>query len=338
MVLRYGKNVDMKSINRDINVKKEYVKIVKRDTQKFCNQEETVESNPICRICGSYNTHFYMNAFNVTKYYECENCQTVFIDKIPDTSKMYVNDEDFAKAYIVDDSTYLTRINMIVKPKIDWIMDVLKENGININSWIDIGCGNGELLYYLQNEKKVDCYGVDTDLVEIESCKKKGINVKKHLIDPNDSDGIKKILENKTVISFFNFLEHLEEPKKFINVLCENIAQGTVIVFEVPRHPSAASFANRTSPNLIYRHIAPPYHIHIFGENGIEYLLKGKAEIIGKWGFGQGFVDILDNAMFSADIDTDKIYNKLLGLSNQVQKIIDENGLSDTMIYIAKKL
>ena len=42
---------------------------------------------------------------------------------------------------------------------------------------LDLGCGNGELLHYLQSQKKVRGYGLEIDPDNINTCINKGVNV-----------------------------------------------------------------------------------------------------------------------------------------------------------------
>ena len=67
----------------------------------------------------------------------------------------------------------------------------------------------------------------------------------------------------------------------------------------------------------------------------METLLCGKFKIIGKWGFGQGFADMVNNAMFLSGKEENDLYLKVLECSNQMQRVFDEAGLSDSMIFVA---
>ena len=58
---------------------------------------------------------------------------------------------------------------------------------INANARVlDLGCGEGDLLAYLQKNKSVNGYGLDVDPVNISTCLKKGVNV----IEQNLDDGL----------------------------------------------------------------------------------------------------------------------------------------------------
>lgn len=44
----------------------------------------------------------------------------------------------------IDSEVYKQRVEMIAKPKADFIIDVIKIIGIVMRNWLDIGCGGGE--------------------------------------------------------------------------------------------------------------------------------------------------------------------------------------------------
>ena len=48
---------------------------------------------------------------------------------------------------------------------------------------LDLGCGEGELLAHLQDEKDVNGYGLDVDPDNIRTCLTKGVNVIEHDLD-----------------------------------------------------------------------------------------------------------------------------------------------------------
>jgi methionine biosynthesis protein MetW len=51
------------------------------------------------------------------------------------------------------------------------------------SSVLDLGCGNGELLAFLQRERGVNGYGLDSDAEMITSCIRRGVNVVEQNLD-----------------------------------------------------------------------------------------------------------------------------------------------------------
>lgn len=110
-----------------------------------------------------------------------------------------------------------------------------------------------------------------------------------------------------------------------------------ILTFEVPRHPSLASFANLTCDHAVYRHIVSPVHLQIFSEKSLDNLLGNKFNIIGKWEFGQGYTDLLNNAMILSNKEENSLYMDLMNLNNKIQPIFDESGYADQMLIVAQK-
>lgn len=199
----------------------------------------------------------------------------------------------------------------------------------------------GEILYYLRNclkNRVVEGIGIESDPAECIFMKDHDLNYIEKFVDPNCADKeIETCLQSADIVSFINVLEHIEDPEKYIDYLYCNLKMNALIVFEVPKHPSVASFANLTSRNHVYRHIVPPIHLQIFSKKSIDNLLKEKFEILGEWEFGQGFSDLINNAMILSDQKCNRLYEKMLMLNNEVQRTIDRQGMGDQILVVARK-
>lgn len=197
----------------------------------------------------------------------------------------------------------------------------------------------GEILYYLKStEVDIEAVGIESDERECMFAKKLGLDVHKGFIDVNCLDEkITELISDKDVVSSFNVLEHIEDPIKYIEYLYESMKSGSFLIVEVPKHPSLGSFANLTSMDNIYRHIAPPTHLQIFSEKSLRILLKDKYEIIAIWEFGQGFSDIINNSMIISKTVPGKIYEHVMKANNYIQQAVDEAGLADQIMIIAQR-
>lgn len=83
------------------------------------------------------------------------------------------------------------------------------------------------------------------------------------------------------------------------------------------------------------RYIVPPIHLQMFNEKSLEILLKGRFDIVVKWRFGQGFMDVINNAMILSQTKHCKIYEEIMRGQNHIQRAIDETGLSDQILLVA---
>lgn len=197
----------------------------------------------------------------------------------------------------------------------------------------------GELLFYLKLcGSDIKGIGLESDKAEWEYTQKIGLDVYKKFIDMDNLDTeITELIQDKDVISFFNVLEHIEKPREYINYLYNSMKAGAYLVIEVPKHPSLGSFANMTSKDNIYRHIVPPVHLQVFSERSLNILLGNMFDIVAIWEFGQGFADIINNAMILSDTKSCELYDKVMATQNKVQRVIDETGLADQILIIAQR-
>lgn len=335
MVEKYGKEIKMRKIR---SFQSEILDNEKgKEAAKVYYNPPIDKEKSICRICKSHNTALYFKAYYNYLYYECKQCGALYLDNLPQITEMYRVDEISNTDTYLDDSHYEKRIQIIIAPKADFVIGICREKTLPINTWLDIGSGGGHLLSYLK-KLNIQGYGIESDVRQYEFSKNKGLNVINDFIDvDHDRSEINSLLSNVDVVSMFMVLEHMEHPGEIIDYLYKNMKNGAVLVIEVPRHPSVASFANLMNKDIIYRHISPPNHLQIFSEKSIELLFDNKFELLGKWGFGMGFADIINYLMISSGEQCNDLYDRIMSCSNDVEAIFDTAGLSDDMIFVAAK-
>lgn len=338
MIEKYGKFFEMNTIKRDLYGVISMVEDCKKVADR-CEIEEGAKRGK-CIVCGTIERKLFLKAYDKYQYYECENCGALTLDGFPTVKEMYDSDETAGISVYVDPKIYKQRVDMISKPKADFIIDVIGKSGGTIKTWLDIGCGGAELLYYLKTSGSgIVGMGLETNETELRFARNLGIDVYKKFIDTDANDvEIDMLLRDKDVVSFFNVLEHIEKPVEYIDYLYGLMKKGAYLVFEVPRHPSLGSFANLTSMDRIYRHIVPPVHLQIFSEKSLQILLKEKFEILAKWEFGQGFMDVVNNAMILSKTEHCKMYEEVMRAQNHIQRAIDEVGLADQILLVARRI
>ena len=337
MIEKYGKQIEMKKINR--NLKKVNMMIEEsRVNSEKCYRAPEKGVIPQCRICGSKEATLFVSVWGKYHYYQCNRCNSLFLHNLPDVEEMYTENETMNGKHLIDDAVYEKRVKMITEPKIKFVMEVCREKGINVSRWIDIGCGGGEVLSVLQN-MDIQAYGIEPDKTEYQFAVSKGLHVYNRYVNVEREDPyVSKLVRESDVVSVFDVIEHVINPVPFVKYLIDNLKSGGVLVFEVPRHPSMASFANLTCSHAVYRHILAPVHLFVFSEDALKFLLGDQAEIIGKWEFGQGYTDLLTNAMVLSGHQESPLYDELMELNNKIQPIIDAAGYADVMLVVVQKL
>lgn len=335
MIQKYGKSIDMRKMNRNMD----YISEMIEDNNRLAlvSAPETKCSSPQCGVCGSKESSLFAVFLENYEYRKCDKCGCLFLRDIPDVSKLYEDaDESYCKIYM-DDDIYQNRVDMITKPKIDFVLECI-DSATKISSWVDIGCGVGDVLYYLGKRKGIHGVGIEADSKECAFMEQKGLEYINAMVSfDKKSKQVERNISEAQVISFFNVLEHVPYPKKFIDYVSSLMQPGAYMVFEIPRHPSLACFANFTSNGNIYRHICPPGHIYIFSDQSIVSLMGGCLEQVASWQYGQGFMDIVNNAMLISDKKESFLYDMVANANQAIQKTIDETGLADFNLVVARK-
>lgn len=337
MIRKYGKPITMRAIKRDMDEIQNMIHESRENAEKrdLSDRNKRYE----CIVCGFGEIKPFLTVYKKYTYLECASCNALMMEKFPDVKTMYTSEKTVNGTLYIDGVTYENRINMISKPKADFIIDVIHHLEKPIKSWLDIGCGGGELLQCLKlKDNGIRGIGLESDEAECIFAKEHGLDVRKKFIDTDNEDQeITKILQSVDVVSFLNVLEHIEKPKEYIRYLYKSMKQGAFLVLEVPRHPSIASFANMTSEDNIYRHIVPPIHLQIFSEKSLRILLEGQFEIIATWEFGQGFMDMVNNAMILSETKQCGLFEQITEAQNDIQQAVDKAGLADQIMVIAQR-
>lgn len=334
----YGKDVNMQSINRNPVTVQRLIEDCRKTSKQYLNKYEE-KADLSCRICAGTDLQPFIQVHSGYHYMICGKCESIVLANLPHVEQLY-RDDNLVNDIYIDEEIFLKRVEMIAKPKYKFVKDILQEHNIKIDTWLDIGCGTGELLSAIKEDGNVKVIGIESDPREVQFAREKNdLTVIEGFVDPNNSSPkIIQEIKRASVISFINVLEHIEKPNDFIAFLNENMTPGSILVFEVPRHPSLASFANLTSQDNIYRHIIPPIHLQVFSEKAIEVLINNNYQLLATWGFGQGFFDLLTNAMLISGTNNTGLFEQLLEKNNQIQRAIDESGFSDQMLFVYQKI
>ncbi len=335
-LIKYGKPLDMRSLKRGIEWRKEIAEDQRRLADGLRGHLNHLD---FCPICKNTYTSRYVTIFGYP-YDECKSCGHIFCATPPQkvaVENLYASDSELKSAQskiYLDDSLYLKRVENIARPKVSFVhdvMDVLKEK--QIGKWVDIGSGAGEILF-AATDAGWDASGIESDQEECNYAKSKGLNViNEYLSD----ETFKILLQGAQVVSLFNVLEHIPDPREFLLNITSVLNDGFV-VFEVPHHPSFSSLSSELFPEMACRHIYPPDHLHIFSENSGDLLLAETGfVVVGKWYFGQDFFDLICSAGANQGLGDNSVWSEIACIAPKVQQVIDEAKLADTMVIVAYK-
>ena len=330
---KYFKPLKLEEFDRSIDWRK---KIASQQKTLAISMLDDTESLKCCPICGFQKSKLFVVVYDHS-YYECNKCGHLYLRDQPSEkslSKLYKSNDNQTVNSVqgqiyIDKLLYKKRVKEIATPKAEFACKIIKEKGKRV----DIGAGGGDKVNTL---KKMgwDSLGYESDKSEVTFAKSMGVDLINKFLIPSNLSIIKKV----KVVSAINFLEHLKNPQNFVLNISNNIEVGSYFLFEVPRWPSISAVANKCFPELSARNIYSPDHLHIFSDKSIKIMLdKSKFKIVSSWFFGQDIYELFGNIFANSNFQNHHLVDKSISLVNDLQKVVDKNGLSDTVLILAKK-
>jgi 2-polyprenyl-3-methyl-5-hydroxy-6-metoxy-1,4-benzoquinol methylase len=244
-----------------------------------------------CTVCGSYKTKNAFHARNIHgrhliekkerfNIYRCKRCNALFVSNID------INDDEFynkyySEGYYNPDSIASFKLASKMAVLLERLSYRLKEKLILRNieqipaSILDVGCGSGIFLSYLNN-KKFNRYGLEINNEGLRICQKKKIPVfSTDLMKTNFGD----IKYN--AITLIHVLEHLPSPVKVLTKINKIIETDGVLVLVVPNN---MSFGCRIGKENWF-HLDCPRHLFIPSKETIKWLAEASGFRVKKIGY-----------------------------------------------------
>lgn len=207
----------------------------------------------VCSYCESL---YIEDTINDSEYYK-DNYYSLSSKTINTSTLNKILNIKRAQSYFQISSTVLGNILNYIKP---FPLKYLKPSDIETLSCkiLDIGCGDGKLLSYLETFGFNNLYGVDPFILD----EKNSLNIK---ITKGD---VFSLIGLYDVIMSHHSIEHVDYPKQFIKKLLEHLSPDGVIVIRTPFLDSYAW--NNFRENWIQ--LDPPRHKFIISMKAINYL------------------------------------------------------------------
>jgi len=173
------------------------------------------------------------------------------------------------KKFNYENREYLKKLDDLSSGYYSKYIAFIKKYTSKNSLYLDVGCGNGIVLNSLKKVGYKNGYGVDISKLFIQECKKRGLkNVYVY-------DGQSLPFKNKKfdLIGSFNVLEHVENPRLFLEEQIGKLKKGGKIIVACPNfhsvlfpntHPRVKGIKNK-SHNLLLN-----LHGFIFGTNGFK--------------------------------------------------------------------
>ncbi len=338
----YGKPVgDILKIKNDFFTKnEEMLAMSHRQADALLRQPKRKN----CKICHTAISGDVLYESQRMKYYLCPVCGHV--------NSEYEDTDDFAEAVYITDSyennyseedknKYASRRDMIYIPKARFLIDRLREDGVETDKirLLDDGAGSG---YFVSAARKLgirESFGIEISEAQVKFAN--AMNGEEILRQENP-EGIVPLIRNTecNVVTFIGVLEHIINLDEILNAVKEN---GNIryIYFSVPMFSMSCVF-EAAHQNCYNRH-AGGTHTHLFQNSSIQYMAEqiGFTELAA-WRFGSDIMDL--HRMLCVCLEQngnaklkDYYSEKLLPMLDELQLTLDRHEFSSETHVILKR-
>lgn len=180
------------------------------------------------------------------KYYECGECKLRFFDPlITGDEVFYKSLQQFDWYYLDEKDEYLEAVKHISPT----------------DKVLDVGSGKGTFFNLLQTN---DYIGLDSSQNAIMMAAKEGVLIKNEMVqDYADSHP-----SSFDVVVSFQVLEHVPDPKLFLQAKVDALKVGGKLIIAVPSEDSFLKFATNNILNM------PPHHVTRWPDKTLYYIAE----------------------------------------------------------------
>lgn len=182
---------------------------------------------PICALCGNPDKRTYHD-FRDIPVVQCSQCGFIYSSRIMSEDSMHSYYRDnFGSLRHMQGQIVNARTNSVI------VKELL--NLSKIRTWLDVGTGYGFLLKWLRDSAKVDAVGVEISSQEAEHARR---DLQLTVYSDLDSHAPEATFD---VVSCFEVIEHVPEPKPFLEKLASFVSPGGYLVVMTDNFESDAA-------------------------------------------------------------------------------------------------
>lgn len=188
---------------------------------------------------------FHSSYFN---YFQCTHCELFFY------SPCYTGDEEFYSSlqenewYYLQDKNEYTYASRFIKYK---------------DTVLDVGCGKGDFSDYVSN-KQAKFLGLDFSSNAKNIAEKNGVSISNMSIQEFSEN----YSESVDIVTSFQVLEHVSNPKSFIESKLKALKVGGLMIIAVPSEDSFLSEVTNGVLNM------PPHHLTRWTDKTLRFIAK----------------------------------------------------------------
>ena len=212
-----------------------------------------------CVFCGiddyiyKYNTSdIYGNQYTINK---CNSCHACFLD--------FQGDKDRLNE-IYDDSYYGEQEEKFSSSNVEKTLDFFRKHRAkrlssflrDNNNILDVGCGNGRFLMFLQEKGKYFIFGTELEGKAVKRASGiPGLKLKTGPLEKNDFNQ-----DFFSAVTMFHVFEHLNNPMEVLKIISDIIKDDGIFMVSFPNISSIQSKLFKGK----WLHLDPPRHLFYF--------------------------------------------------------------------------
>jgi len=184
-----------------------------------------------CPACDQKEHDLFFKRAGYT-FLRCLNCETVYVSPRPTNeilSDYYLNslsDKFWSKSIYPE--TDKARLEFIVKPRVVKVLSLCEQYQVPQQTLMDVGAGFGTFCLEVKNAERFNnIIAVEPIPSLAQSCRDKGLEVSEDFTVNVQSQKV-------DVITAFELLEHLFDPKAYLHGLSSKIERGGLLFATTP--------------------------------------------------------------------------------------------------------
>jgi 2-polyprenyl-3-methyl-5-hydroxy-6-metoxy-1,4-benzoquinol methylase len=218
---------------------------------------------PVCRGDVS-RTGFSVNGYRYTR---CEECSLLYLDPPPQEQDLERFYEQYRDVKAAEGGGYLTPGHLQTYRREKEL--TFRDLGFDLISLeskklLEIGCANGPFLT-LARDMGAEILGIDISADLVEEAVRNGLNCRVARVG--------EITGNFDVICLWDLIEHVTDPREFLNQVRRLSSTGTQLLIQTPRFGRVAELFGES-----WRYLMPPEHV-------VLYSLESLTDFLGEFGF-----------------------------------------------------
>ncbi len=332
MKIKYRKLEEYIAVDLDqLRPKGSYKKLIEKRTHsidslvsKYGKIPNDLLKSRSCPTCGSRNftLELHKDHMDIVK---CDNCTLVYTNPIFDDEhyKSTYSSEDYQK--IVKDlgeESHNYRVNRFGKERVEILSRFL--DGKNEIRYLDVGCSTGFVVEAAKDAGWI-AKGIDLNPSAIDFGKSRGLDLTTASLDETSFEK-----ESFDVISLFDVLEHLTNPKEIINQAQSYLADEGLLFIYVPNWDSASKMIMNEDAHFIW----PTHHLNYYTPKTLSDFLE-RQDFIVEFMSTEG-LDIVDYIWREEEVEENDV-TALKKISDKLQFFINAGGYGKNLRMIVRK-